>query len=70
MVRESFGPPQGDVEEGIRSELFVATAPEIEGIRGAYFDRKHRARAHDQAYDAQARRHLWRLSEELTGFAG
>lgn len=70
MVRESFGRPQGGVEEGIRSELFLASAPEIEGIRGAYFDRAQRARAHDQAYDAQARRQLWRLSEELTGYAG
>jgi NAD(P)-dependent dehydrogenase (short-subunit alcohol dehydrogenase family) len=70
MVREDFGRPQGDVEDGIRSELFVATAPEVEEIRGAYFDRTHRARAHDQAYDPQARRRLWRLSEVLTGLAG
>jgi NAD(P)-dependent dehydrogenase (short-subunit alcohol dehydrogenase family) len=70
MVRESFGRPQGDVEEGIRSELFVAVAPEIEGVRGAYFDRTHRGRAHAQAYDPQARRRLWRLSEMLTGLAG
>ena len=70
MVRKSFGRPQGDLEEDIRSELFLASAPEIEGIRGAYFDRRPRARDHDQAYDAHARWHLWRLSEELTGYAG
>lgn len=69
MVREGFGQPQGDVEEGIRSEIFLATAPELEGISGAYFDRTQQARAHAQAYDAQARQRLWRLSEDLTGIA-
>jgi NAD(P)-dependent dehydrogenase (short-subunit alcohol dehydrogenase family) len=70
MVRESFGQPQGDVEEGIRAEIFVATAPEIEGMSGEYFDRTRRARAHPQAYDARARRRLWQLSEELADLAG
>jgi NAD(P)-dependent dehydrogenase (short-subunit alcohol dehydrogenase family) len=70
MVRESFGQPQGDVEEGIRAEIFVAIAPEIEGISGEYFDRTQRARAHAQAYDARARQRLWQVSEELTGIAG
>jgi NAD(P)-dependent dehydrogenase (short-subunit alcohol dehydrogenase family) len=70
MVRESFGQPQGDVEEGIRAEIFLATAPEIEGMSGEYFDRTRPARAHPQAYDARARQRLWQVSEELTGIAG
>jgi hypothetical protein len=70
MVRESFGQPQGDVEEGIRAEIFVATAPEVEGITGEYFDRTQRARAHAQAYDSRARQRLWQVSEELTGISG
>jgi NAD(P)-dependent dehydrogenase (short-subunit alcohol dehydrogenase family) len=70
MVREGFGQPQGDVEEGIRAEIFVATAPQIEGITGEYFDRTQRARAHAQAYDARARQRLWQVSEELTGISG
>ena len=69
MVRESFGQPQGEVEEGIRAEIFVATAPEIEGISGEYFDRTQRARAHAQAYDARARQRLWQVSEEWTGIS-
>jgi NAD(P)-dependent dehydrogenase (short-subunit alcohol dehydrogenase family) len=70
MVRESFGQPQGNVEEGICAEIFVATAPETEEISGEYFDRTQRARAHAQAYDARARQRLWQVSEELTGIAG
>ncbi|MGZ8409510.1 MAG: SDR family oxidoreductase [Hyphomicrobium sp.] len=69
MVRESFGRPQGDVEEGIRAEIFVATAPEIEGMSGEYFDHAQRARAHPQAYDARARQRLWQVSEAWTGLA-
>jgi NAD(P)-dependent dehydrogenase (short-subunit alcohol dehydrogenase family) len=70
MVRENFGQPHGTVEEGIRAEIFAATAPEIEGMSGEYFDRMQRARAHPQAYDARARQRLWQVSEECTGIAG
>jgi NAD(P)-dependent dehydrogenase (short-subunit alcohol dehydrogenase family) len=69
MVRESFGQPQGEVEEGIRAEIFGATAPEIEGISGEYFDRTQQARAHAQAYDAWARQRLWQVSEKWTGIS-
>jgi hypothetical protein len=34
---------------------------------GRYFDGTRQARAHPQAYDREARRRLWELSEELIG---
>jgi hypothetical protein len=43
--------------------------PELEGVTGRYFDRTRESRANDQAYDADARRKLWELSEELSGLA-
>jgi hypothetical protein len=33
---------------------------------GFYFNEKKEARAGSQAYDREARKRLWRLSEELT----
>ncbi len=67
MVREGFGAPMGPVDTGIEAEVYLATSPELDGVTGEYFDRTKRARADPQAYDADARRELWRLSEQWTG---
>lgn len=69
MVREGFGSPMGPVETGIEAEVYLATSPDLEGVTGEYFDRTNRARANEQAYDARARRDLWRLSEQWVGLA-
>jgi len=45
----------------------LAASPDLEGVTGRFFDRQAEARAHDQAYDPDARRRLWQLSLELTG---
>jgi NAD(P)-dependent dehydrogenase (short-subunit alcohol dehydrogenase family) len=67
MVREGFGTPLGPVETGIDSEVYLATSPDLDGVTGAYFDRRRQARADEQAYDDAACRALWDLSERLTG---
>jgi NAD(P)-dependent dehydrogenase (short-subunit alcohol dehydrogenase family) len=70
MVREGFGAPQGSVDIGIAAELYLATSPDLERVSGQYFDRTRPARANAQAYDAAARRMLWRVSEQLTRIEG
>jgi NAD(P)-dependent dehydrogenase (short-subunit alcohol dehydrogenase family) len=67
MVREAFGQPRGDVQEGADAELYLATAPELEGVTGRFFDRRREARVHRQAYDTEVRRQLYQRSAELTG---
>jgi len=69
MVETSsyFSGPVSTVEEGAEAVLYVATSPDLDGVTGEYFDGKRRARAHAQAYEAQARRRLRTLSEALTG---
>jgi NAD(P)-dependent dehydrogenase (short-subunit alcohol dehydrogenase family) len=67
MVYESFGYTTSTVEEGVEATMRVATSPELDGVTGRYFDRLREAQAHPQAYDEQARRRLWTLSEELVG---
>lgn len=69
MVREGFGAPQGPVDEGIEAELFLATAPELQGVTGRYYDQTRPGHPHPQAEDAEARRRLWDLSLQLTGLA-
>jgi hypothetical protein len=38
----------------------------VEGVSDRYFDRFEESTAQPQAYDAEARRRLWELSEQLT----
>jgi NAD(P)-dependent dehydrogenase (short-subunit alcohol dehydrogenase family) len=67
MVRESFGRTQDTVEEGARAVEHLVMDPELEGVTGRYFDRQSESTANEQAYDRDARRLLWELSEDLTG---
>ena len=67
MVRESFGYTMSTVEEGARATVRLAVSPELEGVTGRYFDGTREGRADPQAYDEEARKKLWSLSEELCG---
>jgi NAD(P)-dependent dehydrogenase (short-subunit alcohol dehydrogenase family) len=67
MVLESFGSAWTTVEEGAEATLRLATSPELDGVTGRYFDGLREARANAQAYEPEARRRLWELSEELVG---
>jgi len=65
MVREGGYLPQASAESGAEVVVHVATSPELLDVTGQYFAEKREGRAHDQAYDAEARDRLWRLSENL-----
>jgi len=67
MVRESFGYTMSTVEEGAQATERLAVSPELEGVTGRYFDGTREGRANPQAYDEEARKRLWTLSEELCG---
>jgi NAD(P)-dependent dehydrogenase (short-subunit alcohol dehydrogenase family) len=67
MVRDSFGSTRDTVEEGAEAVVRLVVDTALEGVTGRYFDRTRESRANPQAYDADARRRLWDLSEELTG---
>jgi NAD(P)-dependent dehydrogenase (short-subunit alcohol dehydrogenase family) len=76
IVYESFGYTMSTLEEGVRATLRLALDPALEGVSGRYFDGQSEGRAKSQAYDADARRKLWELSEslvrnvaEVTGFS-
>jgi NAD(P)-dependent dehydrogenase (short-subunit alcohol dehydrogenase family) len=67
MVRESFGRTGSSVADGVESLTRLVVDPELEGVTGRYFDQLDEGSADPQAYDRDARRRLWSLSEELTG---
>lgn len=64
MVRQSFGRSYASVDEGAEAVIQVL---DDRGGTGRYFEGKREGRARPQAYDPEARRRLWELSEELTG---
>ena len=67
MVLAAGATPQDSLETGVRATARLVTAPELAEISGRYFNRDAEARAHPQAYDAEARRRLCELSARLTG---
>ena len=69
MVIEEWGETVDSLDQGIDAVARLATAAELEGVSGRFFDRQAEARAAEQAYDPEARRRLWELSLELTGAA-
>jgi NAD(P)-dependent dehydrogenase (short-subunit alcohol dehydrogenase family) len=64
MVRRAFGRAMTPVEEGVGAVLALL---DRDDVSGRYFEGQREARAHRQAYDPDARRRLWELSEELAG---
>ncbi|MFW5951353.1 MAG: SDR family NAD(P)-dependent oxidoreductase [Gemmatimonadota bacterium] len=67
MVREAGYRPRSSVDEGADAVMRLVT-DDVES--GEYFDGQVAARAHEQAYDEEARGRLRRVSEELTGAGG
>jgi NAD(P)-dependent dehydrogenase (short-subunit alcohol dehydrogenase family) len=69
MVYESFGSTMTTIEDGAKAMMYLATSPDLDATTGQYFDQTRRARANDQAYNAEARSKLWDLSLRLTHLA-
>jgi NAD(P)-dependent dehydrogenase (short-subunit alcohol dehydrogenase family) len=66
MVRDYFGQPRTSVDQGTEATLRLVIDPDLDGVTGRYFDGLRRSQAHKQAYDPDARRRLWELSERWT----
>jgi NAD(P)-dependent dehydrogenase (short-subunit alcohol dehydrogenase family) len=67
MVLKTFGHALSSVQEGADATVRLAVSPELEGVTGRYFEGNREAHANRQAYNAEARKRLWDLSEELCG---
>ena len=65
MVRDYFGSARSSVAEGTEATLRLVADPQLDGVTGRYFDGLQESAAHAQAYDPEARRRMWSLSERL-----
>jgi hypothetical protein len=70
MVTQTFGRTMTSVEQGAEATLRLIVSEELEGVSGRYFEGTGESTAHGQAYDPEARRRLWELSERLCGPRG
>jgi len=66
-----YGEPPGtpfwgrSIEDGARTPLYAATAPELDGVTGQYFSNERQTRG--TADDVTVAARLWQVSEQLTG---
>jgi NAD(P)-dependent dehydrogenase (short-subunit alcohol dehydrogenase family) len=54
-------------EEGAATPVYLATAPELAGVTGKYFDECREKETSPASHDSDAAERLWRLSAQLTG---
>jgi NAD(P)-dependent dehydrogenase (short-subunit alcohol dehydrogenase family) len=65
LVIDAGGTAQSDVSDGVGPTVRLIADPELDGVSGKFFDRYEEGAVDPQAYDADARRRLWELSERL-----
>ena len=53
-------------DAGARTILYLATAREVEGVTGQYFDQEQSVRSSPASYDEATAKRLWQVSLELT----
>lgn len=70
VVRRVLGFFALSPEEGARTIVYLATAAEVEGVTGRYFERQVAVRSSPESYDAAAAARLWDASVKLTGVGG
>jgi retinol dehydrogenase-12 len=56
-------------EKGARTQVWLASSPDVEGVSGKYWDKCKERTPSRAALDAAAPARLWAISEEMTGLA-
>lgn len=54
-------------KKGARTQIYLASSPEVEGVSGKYFENCGEKSLRPVAENVEARRRLWSWSEEVTG---
>jgi NAD(P)-dependent dehydrogenase (short-subunit alcohol dehydrogenase family) len=54
-------------EKGAQTTIYVATAPELEGVTGQYFANSKATPSSKVSYDEAEQRRLWQMSEQMAG---
>ena len=54
-------------QEGAETLVYLASAPEVKGISGKYWNQKQQKRSSDNSYDREQQQRLWEYSAGVTG---
>lgn len=54
-------------KEGAETGIYLASAPEVEGVTGEYFDNKAPKRSSEESYDEKKALALWQVTSKLVG---
>jgi len=52
-------------EEGARTNIFLASSPDVQGVRGKYFDSCKPIESSSESYNIEKSKKLWEISSEL-----
>lgn len=63
IMKRFWDPP----EVGARAPVWLATAPELQGVNGKYFDQQRETKLTEAAQDRHLASELWELSTQLAG---
>jgi retinol dehydrogenase-14 len=69
LLHAGSQPSAGDLERGARTSVYLATAPEVAGVTGKYFENSREAAPAPLAQDKRLRQEFWRVSARLVGLA-
>jgi NAD(P)-dependent dehydrogenase (short-subunit alcohol dehydrogenase family) len=56
-------------EQGADTQIWLATAPELEATTGKYFVRRRDTHTSDESYDTRVAHRLWDVSAEMVGLS-
>jgi len=56
-------------KEGAQTAIYLASAPEVEGVSGEYFENKSAKKSSDESYDANEARALWEITSKIVGLS-
>ena len=65
LVRAAMALGAISVEDGKKTQVWLASAPEVAGISGKYFEKCKEREPNQEAQDPAAARRLWEISEAL-----
>jgi retinol dehydrogenase 12 len=54
-------------EEGSRTSIYLASSKEVKGVTGKYFVKCREQKSSPASRDQESMRHLWEISEKMTG---
>jgi NAD(P)-dependent dehydrogenase (short-subunit alcohol dehydrogenase family) len=67
LLKAGWGMGGSPVTEGSKMSVYLASAPELATVTGKYFKNMKPTKSSQISYDAETRKRLWRISEQLTG---